>query len=186
MLCIHLGSITEEGLEIDERVEVAAFPLLDDLSRNEGIRFILPIEVHLRASFAGASVRIDGRVASTVRLLCSRCLTPFELGLAADFSATAVPELPDQMTDETQAEVELAANEMEVIAYSGNSIDLHGEVAQQLIMALPFNPQCAKACRGLCSRCGANLNIAPCQCTSENDGNPFAVLKKLSLPSQKD
>ena len=186
MLCIHLGSITEEGLEVDEQVEAAAFPLLDELARKDGIRFIRPIQARLRASFAGESVRIDGRTASTVRLACSRCLTPFDLDITAEFSATAVPELPSQMPAETKEEIELAVHEMEVIPYSGQSIDLRSEVAQQLIMALPYNPQCTNGCRGLCTRCGANLNLAPCQCTDDDPGNPFAVLKNLSLPSEKD
>ena len=90
------------------------------------------------------------------------------------------------MADETKEEIELAAHEMEVLAYSGNSIDLRDEIAQQLIMALPFNPQCSQACRGLCSRCGANLNTTTCQCTSEDEGNPFAVLKNLALPSREE
>lgn len=186
MLCIHLGSITEQGLEIDERVEAAAFSLLVDLARKEGIRFIRPIQVRLHASFAGESVSIAGRIASTVRLACSRCLTPFDLNISADFSATAVPEPPSRTPDETADEIELAAHEMDVIPYTGNSIDLRDEVAQQLIMALPFNPRCSKTCRGLCSRCGANLNTAPCECASENEGSPFAVLKNLSLPPKKD
>ena len=186
MLCIHLASIPEEGLEINEQVEAAAFPLLADLARNDGIRFDRPIQVQLRASFAGESVRIDGRIASMVCLACSRCLSPFDLNIESEFSATAVPELPSQASDETPDEMELDPHEMEVIPYNGNSIDLRDEVAQQLIMALPFNPQCTDTCRGLCSRCGANLNSNPCQCTGEDKGNPFAVLKNLSLPSQKD
>ena len=186
MLCIHLGSITEEGLEINEAVEAAALPLLDDLARKDEIRFVRPVQVRLRASFAGESVRIDGRVASFVRLACSRCLARFNMQITADFSATAVPELPAHMADETKEEVELAAHEMEVIAYSGTSIDLRDEIAQQLIMALPFTPRCSLACRGMCSRCGANLNIASCQCTGEDGGNPFAVLKNLELPSREE
>jgi len=186
MLCIHLGSITEDGLEINEQVEAAAFAMLDDLVRKEEIRFIRPIQVGLQASFAGESVRIDGRIGSAVRFACSRCLALFNMEITADFSATAVPELPAQASDETREEIELAAHEIEVMVYSGNSIDLRDEIAQQLIMSLPFNPQCSKSCRGLCSRCGANLNTSPCQCTREDEGNPFAVLKNLALPDREE
>jgi len=186
MLCIHLGSITEDGLEVNEQVAATTFPLLDDLAQKEGILFVKPIEVRLQAFFAGESVRIGGRIASAVRLACSRCLTSFDLDITSEFSATAVPDLPVQLPDGPSDEIELVAHEMDVISYTGNSIDLRDEVSQQLITALPFNPLCKPECRGLCCRCGANLNHSACQCISADEGNPFAVLKGLSLPTKKD
>jgi uncharacterized protein len=75
---------------------------------------------------------------------------------------------------------------MDVITYMGDSIDLRDEVAQQIIMALPFKPLCRNNCKGLCSRCGIDLNHQACQCHNQNQGSPFAVLKTLNFPTKKD
>jgi uncharacterized protein len=70
---------------------------------------------------------------------------------------------------------------MNVMEYHGETIDLRDEIAQQIVMTLPVKPLCDSACKGLCSRCGANLNRRPCTCTQTDDGNPFAVLQTLSF-----
>ena len=91
------------------------------------------------------------------------------------------------MTDtDTVDDIELAADEMEVIAYSGDSIDIADEIAQQIIMAIPFKHLCSDGCKGLCPRCGADLNKKPCKCSSEGESNPFAALNALSFPKAKD
>ena len=37
---------------------------------------------------------------------------------------------------------------------------------------------CSEDCKGLCSRCGANLNLGPCDCKPEPDPR-FAALQQL-------
>ncbi|HMZ26030.1 MAG TPA: DUF177 domain-containing protein, partial [Elusimicrobiota bacterium] len=53
------------------------------------------------------------------------------------------------------------------------------EVRQSLLLALPSQPLCRPACRGLCPRCGRNLNQGPCGCPAEPAPSPFDELKKL-------
>jgi DUF177 domain-containing protein len=186
MLQIHIGSISEQGLDIHEAVETTDLPLLHAVSREETVHFVQPVHMHLHATRAGETIRIDGTLVTGVRIPCSRCLQPFDLPVETHFSATAAPQQPPLSETDAAAEIELAAEDMDVIAYSGDSIELADEIAQQVIMALPFKPLCREACKGLCSRCGADLNKTPCQCAANGETNPFAVLKKLSFPSGKD
>ena len=50
-----------------------------------------------------------------------------------------------------------------------------------LLVDLPLVPLCVDDCKGLCPRCGANLNEGSCACDSVDEQpfkeNPFAVLK---------
>ena len=186
MLRIHIDSITEKGLDLDERVDASRLPLLNAVSQEEALRFNRPVHVRVHAAVAGETVLIDGSATSRVHINCSRCLAPFDLPIQSDFSATAVAELPAPPPTETADETELSVDDMDLIAYTGNSIDLRKEIAQQLIMALPFNPLCSQACKGLCSCCGVNLNQAPCRCAKEEKSNPFAVLKTLSFPESQE
>jgi len=186
MLRIHIASLTEQGLILDERADAALLPLLSAVASDGSVSFIQPIHVYIHATPAGETILVDGTVESGIRILCGRCLEPFEMKIDTDFSFTAVPEIPSMIDPAAEDDLELTADDMDVIAYHGDSIDLNDEIAQQIIMALPFKPLCKDACKGLCSRCGVDLNNASCQCHSRDESSPFAVLKTHNFPKKQE
>ncbi len=186
MLRIHIGSITEKGLNLEEQEDSAALPLLGAVTGDRGIHFTRPIRVRVHAALTGQTVLIHGTAESEVRIPCSRCLEPFDMKIETDFSGTAVPDVPSVIDPAEVDEIELAADDMDVIVYSGDSIDLGDEIAQQILMALPFKPLCRDACKGLCIRCGVDLNQTSCQCRPQNQGGPFAVLKTRAFPKKQE
>lgn len=186
MFVIHIGSITDQGLSLDEQEDAALLPMLNTVEGKGGLRFIRPVHVCIHATLSGETVMIGGIAECEVRLPCSRCLEPFDLKIETAFSVTAVPGIPSLIDPEPGDNIELAADDMDVIAYSGDSIDLHDEIAQQIIMALPFKPLCRNACKGLCNRCGADLNKTPCKCGPLDEKSPFAVLKTRTFPKKQE
>lgn len=184
MFILHIESLSSSGWELDEQADAESLPLLHALSRETLFRFTRPVQAHLHARLLGDQVAIDGVVETTVVLVCSRCLEHFEFDIEANFSATAMPERPTVPTSVFKEEIELSGDEIDVIFYAGESIDLGNEIAQQIIMALPFKPLCQENCKGLCSHCGTNLNQSTCTCQSGTVNNPFAVLKSLKLPNK--
>ena len=186
MLRIHIGSITEQGLNLEEREDSAALPLLSAVTSYRGIHFTRPIHVRIHATISGQTVLIHGTAESEVRIPCSRCLEPFDMKIETDFSGTAVPDVPSVIEPAAVDEIELAADDMDVVLYSGDSIDLRDEIAQQVIMALPFKPVCRNTCKGLCSRCGVDLNQSSCQCRPQHENGPFAVLKTRVFPKKQE
>ena len=185
MLRIHIGSITEQGLNLDVLEDSTALSLLSAVTSDGAVRFTQPIHVRVHATLAGETIMIDGTATSEVRIPCSRCLEPFDMKIETDFSSTAVPDIPSVIDPEPANDIELAADDIDVIAYSGDSIDIRDEIAQQIIMALPFKPLCRDACKGLCSRCGVDLNKMSCQCRTQDESSPFAVLKTRAFPKKK-
>lgn len=186
MLSINIDQITELGLDLIEKVDAAALPLLNELSQESSLRFIRPVDVRIRATVADATVLIDGSLSTSLRMACSRCLNSFDLKIDTDISVTAVPKTPSTIDGDADHDMELTIDDMDLMAFSGDRIDLDDEIAQQIIMALPFKPLCLSTCKGLCSRCGADLNQAPCHCMSSDEANPFSVLKALSLPKKQE
>ena len=85
MLTIHIGSITDRGLDLDETVDAARLPLLQALSGEGEISFTRPVHVRLHATLAGETVLIDGTVVTGVHIPCSRCLEPFDLNVQDRF-----------------------------------------------------------------------------------------------------
>jgi uncharacterized protein len=186
MLTIHLEQITEQGLDLSQAVEACTLPLLNAVCQEGSLRFTRPVDVRIHATIAGETILIEGKLSTGVRLACSRCLDPFDLKIDTDISTTALPDMTSMSTTDAGDDTELKGEDIDVIFYHGKSIDLGDEIAQQIIMALPFKPLCSQTCKGLCSHCGADLNKAPCQCPAQDESSPFAVLKSLSLPKKQE
>lgn len=60
-------------------------------------------------------------------------------------------------------------------------INLQRLVQEQALLALPDKPLCSEICKGLCPKCGEDLNRDLCSC-SENTGDPrMAVFQKVKI-----
>jgi uncharacterized protein len=65
--------------------------------------------------------------------------------------------------------------------YEGDEIDFTTEIAEQILLEIPFKPLCSDDCRGLCSDCGAELNVTACGCGQKNVNLKFTALNNLKL-----
>ena len=123
-----------------------------------------PLFAGLDIALAGP-VRVGGRLQATgedrfywhgtlhtvVAAECRRCLTPVSVPVAADigalFAADAVDD-PDAYPLPPHA----------------TEVDLRPAVREELVLAAPGYVVCREDCRGLCPRCGKDLNAGPCGC----------------------
>jgi uncharacterized protein len=60
-------------------------------------------------------------------------------------------------------------------------VNLESILREQVLLTLPLKPLCSETCKGICPRCGADLNREPCQCPAEDSASPFAKLKNIKL-----
>lgn len=60
-------------------------------------------------------------------------------------------------------------------------IDLTQDIREAILLALPMNFMCSAACRGLCVRCGMNLNKAHCACGQSRRTPAWDKLNQLEL-----
>ena len=65
-----------------------------------------------------------------------------------------------------------------VFPLEGDSADLEDIVRTVFVLNLDSKLLCKEDCKGLCCRCGKNLNDGPCTCQKELDPR-FAALKQL-------
>ena len=75
------------------------------------------------------------------------------------------------------------AEELGVVLFEGDQIDFRAIIQEQVILAIPMQPICRQDCRGLCARCGANLNDGPCDCRGDDVDPRLAILKTLKFDS---
>jgi len=95
----------------------------------------------------------EGSIGITMR--CDRCLKPVDV--TVPFAIDRRVDLT-AMTDEDSERVTFV-EESELLTDSF----LHDEI----IMNLPMKVLCREDCKGICERCGADLNEGPCGCDAE-------------------
>ncbi|MGH9258360.1 MAG: YceD family protein [Acidimicrobiales bacterium] len=96
-----------------------------------------------------------GSIRATVRAECRRCLAPITVPVTAEIGALFSRD------GDAADDPDVYPLEREVMR-----IDLRPAVREELLLAVPQYVVCREDCRGLCSRCGADLNAGPCGCPS--------------------
>ncbi|HEU0079463.1 MAG TPA: DUF177 domain-containing protein [Longimicrobiaceae bacterium] len=132
-----------------------------------------PLHVDLTARSVGEGVFLRGTVGGTLRLPCRRCLaeTEHRLDETVDF-------LFDEIRDDEEEEME---GEVYPLPERGDELDLTDAVREQVLLRVPQYVLCREECRGLCPRCGADMNEAPCGCGPEEEDSPWVALKKIKF-----
>lgn len=178
---LELDEITPGGIIREYSIPAESFPELKLLTDSGQMAFATPVEFSLRLQRPGQMVELDGILAVTIQEICGRCLAELETRITSTFSLTFTPRKEEGSGDEE--EVELHAEELGLIPYDGDRIDLSESLQEQVIISLPISPLCKDDCLGLCAECGANLNESSCSCEKKVFNNKFAALKTLKIDS---
>ena len=136
--------------------------------------FLGPAEVDVRFYRTGQDLFFKGQMHSRVAGLCARCLARFEFTHDPDFDFILVPRhgrWADEKLDD--------GGDEHMMWYEGEMVDLSPPLRERLLLSLPTLPLCREDCRGLCARCGADLNGGPCGCPAEEGDPRLAVLRTL-------
>ena len=109
-------------------------------------------------------LHLEGTLTAEMTCICDRCGAEFD----------SVKELPLRATIVEEESEELP----ELFVLDGNEIDLDELLSTCFILDMETKFLCREDCKGLCARCGKNLNLGPCGCGKEIDPR-FAVLEQL-------
>ena len=180
---IRVTDLPAEGLKVVDHIDPRQLSGLVALQENDACVFKGPVTVTLRVLPTAGMFQVDGHIRGTASLICGRCLAPVDTPLNSTFRLSFARTIPGDDTEASSETRELQAEELGVVLFEGDDIDFRDVIQEQVIMAIPMQPLCRTECRGLCARCGANLNDGPCDC-SQNDVDPrLAILKTLKFDS---
>ncbi len=142
-----------------------------------------PVNVDLEIQKHSDHIRVLGSIRGSLQLACHRCLDPVQHELDEAVDLFLIEEAPSAEGEETELELE----DLEYEFFDGEVIEVDQLIAEQIFLSLPHKVLCSDQCRGLCPRCGANLNTEPCGCAKDDSLSPFAKLKTLRdvLPDKK-
>ena len=183
-LILHVEQLKEKEFanEFEENPQV--FPIIAEMIKNRECEFLKPLNIRLKAFRIRELFEVRGSFRTRMRLPCSRCLKDFDTPLASDFELTYTKEVPGLMDVFEDEDIELRVEEIGMIYFKGEEINLQQGIQEQVVMAFPLQPLCDENCKGLCPKCGSDLNQGDCGCKQAPGSNKFAVLKNLQLDSK--
>lgn len=134
---IYVNKIPQEGLIQEEHLNPAGLSL-----DTQNIKICEPIKIKAEITRITNAVAVKMHLGYNLIFECSRCLREFKKDLVKDI----------------QINIPLGKNEVEV--------DLTGDIRQEIILDYPIKMLCIPQCKGLCPKCGKDLNEGGCSCGS--------------------
>lgn len=119
--------------------------------------------------FDGQRINLKGNINRTADYECSRCLASFNKADTIFFEESY----------EDSSNKDIFGDEDGNLFFEGDSIDITDLIRETLIINEPFQVLCQENCKGLCTKCGTNLNEKTCDCDTFVVDPRWADLKKL-------
>ena len=145
-----------------------------DLPTPEGGIAACAVAVNATVNRSASSYCVEARVKGTVRAECHRCLAFFELSVDTTFtfilSRGGESPLPGGVEEDDIVSIPVAGE---------GTFDLYPRVREELILEIPIKLLCRENCRGVCRKCGANLNEGECGCDPGIGDPRWGALKKF-------
>ena len=111
-------------------------------------------------------------------LVCDRCNQEYEAELKSSFVLSFLFTRSENTEDFN----------VRYLTPEQDKIDLSKDVFEYAELSIPMKNLCREECKGLCPKCGTNLNLKQCNCKIEIENDIWAPLKKLQdqrgLPSK--
>ena len=124
-----------------------------------------PVEVRGEVRNSADVLTLELTASTTLDAVCDRCGRAFFQEKEVPYSCMLAEALQNEDSDE-------------IVLLEAGKVDA-GELARTaFILGMDTKTLCSEDCKGLCPRCGANLNDGPCGCRKEPDPR-LAVLAKL-------
>ena len=128
------------------------------------------ITCELSAKIVQFGFQLSGVIKATTKYECVRCLCnnlkdvtlPIKLWLSVK-------------------EILTGDDDQEMVHFPKNidHIEISDTIADIIRLAEPMHPNCNDNCKGLCPKCGINMNQGSCDCRVDSDDSPWNVLNNF-------
>ena len=113
---------------------------------------------------------IEGSTAVTVEIPCARCLEPVAYTCDLELVRELTVKKPDAARKEESDEEPYL---------EGFNLDVDQLVYNELLQSLPMKVLCREDCKGICNRCGMNLNFGTCSCDTSSLDPRMSVIQDI-------
>jgi len=117
------------------------------------------IHVALVVEKSDRQIHLQGTIDTAIESTCDRCLKEIVAPLSPSFQVYYVFSEADAGRFDPA--------ETQVLAPGTPVVDIADDVRQVVQLTVPLKLLCTDSCKGLCPRCGKNLNEGSCECRPE-------------------
>ncbi|MFO7810637.1 MAG: DUF177 domain-containing protein [Candidatus Delongbacteria bacterium] len=150
--------------EIKEGHNPVNFPAEDIIGgKMHGYKITGSDDLDLDAERSGLYIHITGSHSVEFEALCDRCAESYK---TTQFIKIDYMFHIGKLRTDTEDIIDIDPSENE------GYLDLSNYYAEAFFISQPMKHLCSDDCKGLCQRCGANLNNGSCGCKSERSIDP--------------
>ncbi|WCJ20538.1 hypothetical protein M5689_002760 [Euphorbia peplus] len=162
-----------------------------------------PVQISIDVTRKKKKLRLDGIIKTVITLACNRCGEPTAESIYSNvailLSEEAIPE-PDIIDigmmfgedkygsgEEEEDEDDRSVDWDDRLYFppEEKEIDISKNIRDLIHIEITLNGICGPSCKGLCLKCGTNLNISTCRCNEEKiEGKGYGPLKDLKAQMQ--
>ena len=148
---IDTRQIPDEGLTLTEEFSPAKLDLDTEI-----IKLCGPIKAKAVVSKSYDAIGVILALKASMLASCSRCLEDFSADFNKQFEFNYAVDKLEPLID--------ASTRPSVNGEQSRTIDLDLDIREEIILSYPSKPLCNIDCKGLCPKCGHNLNEGGCNC----------------------
>ena len=135
------------------------------------IRFSSPVHVEGTITNTAGYIRMSLSLSVSYVAACARCLEDVSGSFSFDVERTVVtPRMTEGLSEDRIDEL---------VVVEDGFLDVDELLLEVLELSLPFRFLCSDDCKGLCQRCGKNLNEGPCGCEEKEIDPRLEPLRRL-------
>ena len=138
---------------------------LSDLEFFGGCPVTRPVEVEGRVRNRADMLELELSAHTVLDARCARCGRAVSLDKRVEYRCLLAQEVQEEDSDE-------------IVLLQDGQADVEDLARTAFILDMDSRVLCRENCKGLCPRCGADLNEGPCGCTKEPDPR-WAALSQL-------
>ena len=126
-----------------------------------------PVEVDGTVRNSADVLELSLRARTMLDCTCDRCAKAFRREKEVSYDCLLAGEKQNEENDDI------------VLLEQGEFVDAEDLARTAFILGMDTKTLCSEDCKGLCPRCGADLNLGPCSCKTEVDPRLAALAKLL-------
>ncbi|HBM16476.1 MAG TPA: hypothetical protein DD381_09085 [Lentisphaeria bacterium] len=150
MIKIFTSRITYDGIIVEGEEPSEIF----ELDNERGLIAASPLKYKLKITPINGGYLATGSAEAIFELICDKCLAHFKERV----KNSDICHLYEN--------------------YHASELDLTEDIREDILILLPHRFMCSESCKGICFKCGTNLNIKQCSC--HDTEKPDSVWNELN------
>ena len=147
----------------------------------DGVEFTSGARVVGEVTDNAGYMRLSVNVSLSYRGECARCLRQMDGTLSFGFERTVVSE--DTLSRESGEDDDYSD---EYAVLDDGKLDIDTQLREMLILEFPSKILCSDDCKGLCIKCGHDLNEGDCGCDRRHHDPRWDILKGVKFSADAD